>query len=102
MIEVARRFAENLVRVRQRTGMSQEEVGWRASLHRTEISILERGARLPRIDTLVKLAAALEVAPGELLQGITWKVGSFERGGFGVSTSAQGVADGTEMTEWRS
>jgi len=94
MIEVARRFAENLVRVRQRTGMSQEEVGWRASLHRTEISILERGARLPRIDTLVKLAAALEVPPGDLLEGIAWKVGSFERGGFGVSAPEQAAADG--------
>jgi len=90
MIEVARRFGENLVRIRQRIGMSQEEVGWRASLHRTEIGILERGARLPRIDTLVKLAAALETPPGDLLDGIAWKVGSFGRGGFGVSAPVQG------------
>lgn len=60
--EVAKRFGENLVRCRKRTGFSQEALGLRASLNRTEISLLERGTRVPRIDTLVKLAAALEVS----------------------------------------
>jgi transcriptional regulator with XRE-family HTH domain len=98
MIEVARRFGENLARVREQTGISQEEVGWRASLHRTEVSILERGARLPRIDTLVKLAGALDVSPCDLLDGIVWKVGTVERGGFGVSAVGaaedKGASDG--------
>jgi transcriptional regulator with XRE-family HTH domain len=58
---VARQFGKNLHRERKRAGLSQEEVGFRASLHRTEIGLLERGARTPRIDTLVKLAAALGV-----------------------------------------
>lgn len=53
---VARQFGKNLHRERKRAGLSQEEVGFRASLHRTEIGLLERGARTPRIDTLVKLA----------------------------------------------
>jgi transcriptional regulator with XRE-family HTH domain len=33
-----------------------------ASLHRAEVSVLERGGRLPRIDTAIKLAAALDVS----------------------------------------
>ena len=65
-------FGENVRRCRKRAGVSQEELGWRSSLHRTEVGLLERGARTPRIDTLIKLATALEVEPGELLAGIDW------------------------------
>ena len=38
---------ENLERLRDRAGLTQAELGYRASLHRTEISLLERGGRLP-------------------------------------------------------
>lgn len=82
MFEVAGRFAENLVRRRQQSGLSQEAVGLRASLHRTEISLLERGTRIPRIDTLVKLAGALGVSPCDLLDGIIWRPGEAQPGGF--------------------
>jgi transcriptional regulator with XRE-family HTH domain len=66
-------------------GISQEELGFRASLHRTEISQLERGVRLPKIDTLVKLAGALSVPPGDLLKGIAWTQGRTRVGRFRVS-----------------
>jgi transcriptional regulator with XRE-family HTH domain len=82
MFEVAGRFAENLVRHRKRSGLSQEAVGFRASLHRTEISLLERGTRIPRIDTVVKLAGALEISPCDLLNGIVWRPGEAQPGGF--------------------
>lgn len=72
---VADRFGENLLIHRRRAGLSQEEMGFRAALHRTEIGMLERGGRLARIDTLVKLAGALEVEPGDLLDGISWRIG---------------------------
>jgi len=80
--EVARRFGENFYRARKRSGISQEEVGFRAGLHRTEVSILERGARCPRIDTLVKLAGALDVSPRDLLDGIAWRPAETSPGGF--------------------
>lgn len=68
---VARRFGANLAAARERAGLSQEEVGFRAELHRTEIGALERGGRIPRIDTLVKLAAVLDSPlDGPLLHGI--------------------------------
>lgn len=69
---LARRFGENVMIYRRRAGLSQEELGFRASLHRTEISQLERGTRLARIDTLIKLAGALSVPPGDLLKGMAW------------------------------
>ena len=82
MIEVARRFGDNLVRCRKRAGLSQEELAFRASIHRTQVGILERGGRCPRIDTLAKLAGALDVSVDELLDGIVWRPGSAQLGGF--------------------
>ena len=54
------RFAINLRKARQKAEISQEELGFRCDLHRTEISLLERGGREPRLGTIVKLAGALE------------------------------------------
>ena len=69
-MEPNERFARNLREHRQRAAISQERLGFRASLHRTEISLLERGAREPRLSTIVRLARALGVTPTELLDGI--------------------------------
>jgi transcriptional regulator with XRE-family HTH domain len=74
-VKVERQFAANLRASRKRAGLSQEALGFRASLHRTEIGLLERGARVPRIDTLIKLAAALDVPSGDLVRGIEWAPG---------------------------
>jgi transcriptional regulator with XRE-family HTH domain len=71
-VEPRERFAVNLRRVRQREGISQEELGIRCQLHRTEISLLERGGREPRLGTIVKLAGALDSTPAELCAGIGW------------------------------
>jgi transcriptional regulator with XRE-family HTH domain len=87
-MHVAQRFGANLVKARKEARISQEELGWRASLHRTQIGILERGARLPRIDTLVKLAGALSMSPCRLLDGIQWKPGRATIGGFEEAATA--------------
>ncbi len=84
-MSIAERFGENLMIYRRRAGLSQEELGFRASLHRTEIGELERGVRVPRIDTLVKLAGALSVPPGDLLKGVAWKPGKTRPGRFLLS-----------------
>jgi transcriptional regulator with XRE-family HTH domain len=86
-MEIAQAFGANLVRARDRAKLSQEEVGLRASLHRTEIGLLERGARVPRIDTLVKLAGALGIPPGSLLDGMAWTPGDFRPGEFSIGES---------------
>lgn len=89
-MKCADRFAKNLRRYRRRSGMSQEQVGLRAQLHRTEIGLLERGARVPRIDTLIKVAAALNVNPAELLEGIDWEPGETVKGRF-IETEVPGL-----------
>lgn len=82
---VAEQFGENLARLRERSGLSQEEVGIRADLHRTEISQLERGLRHARIDTVAKLAGALGAEPGEFFEGIAWTPTEIQRGRFSRS-----------------
>jgi transcriptional regulator with XRE-family HTH domain len=88
-MDIAALFGENLSRCRRRADMSQEELGVRASLHRTEISQLERGLRVARIDTLVKLAGALGVSPSELIEGIDWSPGRTTTGQFKLAPKAQ-------------
>lgn len=87
-MDVAKRFGENLRRCRKRTGLSQEALGYRASLHRTEIGLLERGERTPKIDTLIKLTQALPADAADLLDGITWEAGktTVEPGRFSLSS----------------
>jgi transcriptional regulator with XRE-family HTH domain len=80
--DIAARFGDNLKRVRRQADLSQDELSVRASVHRTEISQLERGLRVARIDTLIKLAASLEAAPAELLAGIVWEPGDRRVGRF--------------------
>lgn len=87
-MNVAEQFGHNLTRCRKRVGLSQEELSFRASLHRTQVGALERGERIPRIDTLVKLAGSLGVAPAELLEGLGWEPGETIVGSF-VSSEAR-------------
>ncbi|MEX2106261.1 MAG: helix-turn-helix transcriptional regulator [Solirubrobacterales bacterium] len=69
------RFAANLRQARSRAEISQEELGYRCDLHRTEVSLLERARREPRLATIVKLAGALGTTPAELCGGIAWLPG---------------------------
>lgn len=86
-MNVAQRFGANLAYLRSEAGLSQEALGFLAGLHRTEISLLERGTRVPRVDTLVKLAGALDLPAERLLHGIDWRPASAEPGRFGIAGS---------------
>jgi len=63
-------FAANLRRERRRVGLSQEALAAASGLHRTEVSLLERGGRDPRLSTVVRVADALGVPPPALLAGL--------------------------------
>jgi transcriptional regulator with XRE-family HTH domain len=81
-MNVAKQFGENLRHIRRRADLSQEDLAFGASVHRTEISQLERGLRTARVDTVVKLAGTLEVNPGDLFEGMGWEPGDVRRGHF--------------------
>jgi transcriptional regulator with XRE-family HTH domain len=84
MVSVAERFGANVRRCREQAGLSQEAAARRAGISRSRLGELERGVpiRPPRIDTLLRLAGALEVSPDELLKGIVWTPGQIESGRF--------------------
>jgi transcriptional regulator with XRE-family HTH domain len=68
---VRKQFAANLRRYRDRAGLSQEALADLCDLHRTEISLLERCKRSPRLETIVILSRGLELtSPSDLLEGI--------------------------------
>lgn len=71
---IGRRFGKNLVSRRRRSDLSQVETAERSGLHRTEISLLERGLRMPQLDTIIQVAAGVGAEPCDLLVGMAWKV----------------------------
>jgi len=66
-------FAQNLRRLRRAQGLSQEELAYRAEIDRTYVSLLERRVYSASIDTLAKIAEALEIDPDVLLRRPTRK-----------------------------
>lgn len=71
-MDVPHRLGENLRRLRTEAGQTQEQLAIRADVHRTVISQLETGDREPRATTIIKLAGALGVEPGDLFAGMSW------------------------------
>lgn len=61
-------FGQNVRRIRGEAGLSQEELAFRAKLHRTYISSVERGERNVSLENIFAIAEALQVAPGDLLK----------------------------------
>jgi transcriptional regulator with XRE-family HTH domain len=72
--DLARQFGENLTLLRSRVGLTQMGTAERSGLNRSEIRLLEKGWRVPRLDTLLKVAGAVEVEPCELLRGMAWEL----------------------------
>lgn len=58
----------NLRAARVKLGLTQEQVAERSGVHATEVSRIEAGKRDPQISTLRRLAKAVEVRPGQLLE----------------------------------
>ena len=65
-----RALANRIKELRDRKGISQEELAHRAGLSRTGMGFLETGKRWPRLDTLMKVAQGLNVTVDELLKGL--------------------------------
>jgi transcriptional regulator with XRE-family HTH domain len=93
MASPSERFSVNLRRLRDEADLSQEELAFRPAIHRTQISLLEGGHRMPRVETLVKLAGSLGATPNDLLAGIAWEPIVAVTGGL-VVTAKEDAEDG--------
>lgn len=82
---VPERFGANLRLARKAAGLSVDRLAKLSQRNFTLIARMERGEGIPRADTLVRLAGALNLEPYDLLVGIAWQPGpetsrSAERG----------------------
>ncbi len=68
--EISTQFGLRLKELREAAGFSQEKLADVAELHRTHVSLIERGARSVRLETVEKLARALKVQPAKLMPRI--------------------------------
>ena len=75
---LAEHFGRRLWHRRRLACLSQEDLGRLLNVHRTEVGLLERGRRVPRLDTILKLSAGVEVSPCELIAGLHWQPGSHD------------------------
>jgi len=62
-------FGGKVRQLREERGLSQERLGQIAGLDRTFVSSIEAGRRNVTLATIIKLAKALDIDPGELVAG---------------------------------
>lgn len=68
-------FGEVIQVLRRECSLSQEELAFESDLHRTYISLLERGKRIPGLKTIFQLALALKVPPSEIIRRVESSMG---------------------------
>jgi len=66
--QLARNLGRRLRYLRAQTGLTQSELGRKASMDRAYISRLERGRILPRYSALVRLASSLGVSVAVIVE----------------------------------
>lgn len=64
-------FGANIRNLREERDLSQEALADLAGLHRTHISLIERGQRSVRLETIEQLAIAFDIQPAELMPKLT-------------------------------
>ena len=63
-----KQLGKKLRELRKKSNLSQEELGFRAGIHRTYIGAIERGEQNISVDNIHKLAKALKVPVSELFK----------------------------------
>jgi transcriptional regulator with XRE-family HTH domain len=75
------RFADNLYRARELSGLDQKEAAKRAALTRSRLDKIENGEFIPTLDVLIRLAGTYSTSVGDLVNGVTWRPGWVEHSG---------------------
>lgn len=56
-----------LRKAREEAGLSQERLGFKADVHRTYVSMLERGKASPTVETLFRLCKAMRIRASDFI-----------------------------------
>jgi transcriptional regulator with XRE-family HTH domain len=70
--EARRRFAANVERLRGEHGFSVGRLAERSQLGTGELETILRGDAEADVDSIYRLAGALDCSPGDLYEGVTW------------------------------
>ena len=70
-MSIAKQVGERLRSYRNQNGWSQEELAERAGLHPTYIGQLERGEKNATLDSISKVAVALNISLSQLFENIS-------------------------------
>lgn len=65
-LRLRKQFGEKVREMRKILGLSQEELGFKANIHRTYIGAVERGEQNVSLDNIGKLAKTLRIKLSEL------------------------------------
>ena len=68
--ETEKAFGRVLQEIRRERQISQEELGFRSGYHRTYISLLERGKKSPSLQTIFRLASALNIEASDMIKRV--------------------------------
>ena len=68
-------FGQVIRELREKQGLSQEELSFAANRHRTYVSLIERGRNSPSMRTLWVLADALGVEPADIIRRVQRRLG---------------------------
>ena len=59
-------FGKRVAELRKNAGLSQEQFAFMCNVDRTYIGTIERGEKSPTLNTIAKIAKALEISKSEL------------------------------------
>ena len=65
------KFGERVREIRKEKGLSQEELAYKADLHRTYIGMIERAEKNITLLNIEKITNALEISIKDIFNGIT-------------------------------
>lgn len=68
MLEITKTLGQVIRDRRRSKGLSQEELGEIAGMHRTYVGMIERGEKNITLANLVKVSQALDITASELLR----------------------------------
>jgi transcriptional regulator with XRE-family HTH domain len=69
-MDLEKAVGAELKAAREKRQISQEQLGFDAGIHRTYVSLIERGLKSPTLNVLFRLCRALDVPPGDFVRNV--------------------------------